>query len=339
MGLLSRKLVQDDSDNRGNFGNGFNRGPFATPNLPKLEIYVKGTNRINVIPYRIATKNHPRVIAGKAKIGDLDYRLVYFVHSNVGPSKQGVICAKETFGKPCPVCDYKRRMREEGEAERDATKTKIAEDIYPSKKVALVVQDLRADDPKALRQTVLSYALFMRKLEQKQADCEEGGAVINYPDTGVDGSVVNFRASEEKKNGMTYNDYREFAFVARDPEESVDESLVDLAPSLDKGLIVPNYKDVEAILFGEPETEEDEPETAPVPKTTQKVASVVKDDVKVIDENPDNDPPARRRAVPAEPVATECPEGGKFGEDTDTFKKCTKCPLYTQCNAKYETTH
>jgi len=337
MGLLNHKMVKEDAENRNSFGSGVGRGPFAAPSLPKLEIYEKGTNRINIIPYRIATKNHPRVIAGKNKVGDIDYRLVFFVHNNLGPSKQSAICAKETFGKPCAVCDYKNKLKEEAEAERDLAKQEIAKAIYPSKRCAMVVQDFRAEDPKALRFAALSYANFMKPLEQKQADCEEGGAVINYPDTGTDGMVVNFRSSKTSKAGMKFDEFRDFSFAPRDEEEAVDESLVEEAPSLDKGLTIPNYKDVEAMIYGEQPEEAEVEEPTPAAKTSTKAAPKA-EEVKVISENPDDDKPASKTSAKASGDPA-CPEGGKFGADTDSYKKCAKCPHYTACNAKYETTH
>ena len=74
----------------------------------------EGRNRINIIPYVIKTKNHPLVRSKSAEVGDLDYVLDVYTHRGVGPTESTVLCLKETYEKPCPVCELMQKLKEEG---------------------------------------------------------------------------------------------------------------------------------------------------------------------------------------------------------------------------------
>ena len=82
---------------------------------------VEGRNRINIIPYVIKSKNHPLVKKGEFEIGDKDYVMDVYVHRGVGPSEASVLCLKNTYGKPCPICEQSQVLRKQGKEEEKIT--------------------------------------------------------------------------------------------------------------------------------------------------------------------------------------------------------------------------
>ena len=70
----------------------------------------EGKNKIDIIPYEIKTKNDPLVKTGDAKVGDQSYMLDLWIHSNIGPTQAQIICNKENFNKPCPICEQRQQF-------------------------------------------------------------------------------------------------------------------------------------------------------------------------------------------------------------------------------------
>ena len=67
----------------------------------------EGDHIIDIIPY-ITGEMDP---IGKQEEG---YVLEIFVHRDVGAKEGFTICLSETFGKPCPICEEKRRLIKKG---------------------------------------------------------------------------------------------------------------------------------------------------------------------------------------------------------------------------------
>lgn len=64
--------------------------------LPKERNFVK----IDIMPFVAATSNGPQALA----------RFNYYIHRNVGPGFQSVVCPQQQKGLPCPICDYTRGL-------------------------------------------------------------------------------------------------------------------------------------------------------------------------------------------------------------------------------------
>ncbi len=59
--------------------------------------------RLDFMPY-VVGKGNP-----VASEGDEFYERKFFVHKNVGPDEDWVICPAKTFKKPCPICEYLKK--------------------------------------------------------------------------------------------------------------------------------------------------------------------------------------------------------------------------------------
>jgi hypothetical protein len=203
----------------------------------------EGKHRINIIPYTIKSKNHPLVKRGEAEIGEQDYIMDFYVHRGVGPSEKSVLCLKNTYGKPCPICEYAASLRKKGKEEE-------AKALKPSRRAAYNIEDLK--EPGKLKVFETSHYLFEKELIEEARDDEEGG-FIDFADP-EEGMEIKFRASKTTKGNMEFTEFKSFAFEDRD--EPISKELLDAAISFDELLTVPTYEEVEKILYGDDEEED-----------------------------------------------------------------------------------
>lgn len=326
----------------------------------------EGKNRINIIPYEIKTKNHPLVKKGEFEVGDKDYVMDIYTHRGVGPSEATVLCLKDTFGKPCPICEQAQALRKAG-------KEKEAGDLKPSRRVFYNIEDLK--EPGKLKVFEASHYLFEKELIDEARDDEEGG-FTDFADP-EEGKEIKFRCSKVKKNGFEFNEFRSFGFEDRD--EPISDELLESAISFDEIMNVPTYEEVEKIFYGQEDEDSDEEKPSKkskvdeddddeLPKKSSKKYSddedsdedeeekPVKKSKKVEEDSDDDDDdeeeelPKKKTSKKSEPEDEDsdeedekpakkscdkdcgkCPFGHKFGEDTDEFDDCDDCGVWDKC--------
>jgi len=309
----------------------------------------EGRNRINIIPYTIKTKNHPLVKKGEFEVGDKDYVMDVFVHRGVGPSEASVLCLKQTYGKPCPICEQSALLRKQGKEDEAGA-------LKASRRVFYNVQDLK--NPDTLKVFEASHYLFEKELIDEARDDDEGG-FIDFADEET-GKEIKFRCSKTSKGGFEFNEFKSFSFEDRD--DNIPDELLESAISFDEIMNVPTYEEAEKILYGrdddeEDEQQEDEEDEAPAKKKPAKKAVVEDDDEEEqdADEDEEEEPapkkkPAKKPAPveedddeeedePAKPAKKadckgdcgKCPFGHKFGVDTDNFDDCDDCDVWDKC--------
>ena len=284
----------------------------------------EGKHRINIIPYTIKSKNHPLVKSGEAEVGEKDYVLDFYTHRGVGPSEKTVLCLKNTYGKPCPICEYSASLRKAGKEEE-------AKALKPSRRVAYNIEDLK--EPGKLKVFETSHYLFEKELIEEARDDDEGG-FIDFADE-EEGMEIKFRATKVKKGDMEFNEFKSFSFEDRD--KPISKKLLDSAISFDELLTVPTYEEVEKILYGDDEEEpkkpskkskpvedddEDDEEDEPAPKKSAKKKS---------DDDEEDEEPALKSKKKCSGDCPECPFGHKFGKDCDEFGDCDDCDLWDKC--------
>lgn len=280
---------------------------------------------LDIVPYRIASKNHPAVAAGKADIGEEAYSFDFFVHRNVGPGgKYNIICPQETYGRRCPICEQRAAIgREYGFKSKEYAGTS-----YPQHRIIYNVVD--PDDPKEeimifeenfnkFEQPLLIYSAGMAKRQGKNylryGDLSEGYTIFGTV------TMASFKDGEGK--GGNFATYTFTGLEKR--AKPHDLSLIDKAIPFDKYVILRSEEDILHILSGAAEVEE-EPEPEPVqPTYVAAKPEVAKEKA----------PPPK---VEAPVVKDECPvDGGSFGVDYGEFGKvCARCQLYTKCKAAHE---
>jgi hypothetical protein len=301
------------------------------------EFYVpeKGHNKIEILPYEVATKNHP-----KLDKGDLDYVLDVWVHKGIGPSEDNYVCLKKTFGKPCPVCEELALLKKSDDVDD--------EDLDALKPKRRVIYNLFDHNDEKVKVFEVSHFLFEKELlEEALVDSEE---VTVFADP-EEGSTIKFRAKEEEFGGRKYFKYKSFQFLERD--EPIDDDVLEEAIALDSILIVPTYDEVKAALEGrvEDDDEDDEDEEDDAPKRTKtnkkskrKIREEVDEDDDEEEEDEEEEETVRKKKKrkteddeeskkkkSSKKKANGCPHGYCFGKDNDEYDECIKCKKWEEC--------
>ena len=301
----------------------------------------EGRNRINIIPYVIKTKNHPLVKKGEFEVGDKDYVMDIFVHRGVGPSEASVLCLKNTYGKPCPICEQSALLRKQGKEDEAGA-------LKASRRVFYNVQDLK--NPEKLKVFEASHFLFEKELIDEARDDDEGG-FVDFADEET-GKEIKFRCSKVSKGGFEFNEFKSFSF--EDREENIPDELLESAISFDEIMNVPTYEEVEKILFGQDDEDESE-EPAKKPKHSEDDNDLDEDDnekpakksskdneeyesekpikkpAKEVDDEKEDEKPVKTSKEKCKGDCGKCPFGHKFGNDTDNFDDCDDCDVWDKC--------
>lgn len=279
----------------------------------------EGRNRINIIPYTIKTKNHPLVKKGEFEVGDKDYVMDVFVHRGVGPSEVSVLCLKQTYGKPCPICEQSALLRKQGKEDEAGA-------LKASRRVFYNVQDLK--NPDTLKVFEASHYLFEKELIDEARDDDEGG-FIDFADEET-GKEIKFRCSKTSKGGFEFNEFKSFSFEDRD--DNIPDELLESAISFDEIMNVPTYEEAEKILYGrdddeEDEQQEDEEDEAPAKKKPAKKAVVEDDDEEEQDADEDEEEePAPKKKPAKKPAPVEEDDDEEEDEPAPKPAKKAKAP-------------
>ena len=194
-------------------------------------------NMIDIIPWIVATTNHPQ---GLEK-GSLDYILDVHIHFKVGPGERNFICLKYTFGKKCPICEEYVTKKEEGESKE------VLERYKPSRRAIYNIID-KNEEEKGIQLFEASYAYFEKELNEEiqvQFD-QEGKEAPTIVDLD-EGMTVQFRAAKDKYMGHEFNKYKSFNFLEREP---YPQDILDDVYPLDKLLVIPTYDEVRDAFLG-----------------------------------------------------------------------------------------
>ena len=273
----------------------------------------EGRNRINIIPYTIKSKNHPLVKKGEFEVGDKDYVMDIFVHRGVGPSEASILCLKNTYGKPCPICEQSALLRKQGKEDEAGA-------LKPSRRVFYNVQDLK--NPDVLKVFEASHYLFEKELIDEARDDEEGG-FVDFADE-ESGKEIKFRCSKTSKGGFEFNEFKSFSFEDRD--ENIPDKLLESAISFDEIMNVPTYEEAEKILYGRDEdndSEDDEEEDeVPAKKSSKKAVAKDEDD----DDADDEEEPAPKKTAKKKTAVEEDDEDEDLDKDEEEEEKPAKKP-------------
>ena len=313
MGMFDQNQYQDEFDTRDDFKNTGNKKDSYKSPLPEYTPSVDKLNRINIIPFKIGSRNHQAVIRGKAKIGDWHWVFSYFEHSGIGASRSSHVCLDATFGLECETCTQRWAARDRGDDKGEGMLREKRKSVY-------LVQDLNSDDPKQLRIFRVSYPLFTKEMDEEANACLNGAPPINYAEPGLDGKVVAFRGYMEKFGKGEYMKFKKFDFLDREPEDAVTQDVLDKALPIDKFLIVPTPDEVKQLFYGGAVGDVDytQEQGTPAQSASYNMRSQ-----------------ATQEATQTGATGDQCPYGHAFGVDTDKYRKdCSQCKAYDLCNAK-----
>jgi hypothetical protein len=284
---------------------------------------------LDIIPFKIASKNFPAVAQGKAEIGEEAYAMDFWVHRGVGPGKKyNVICPQETYGQRCPICEQRdaigRQYGWKSSEFKDAPKGPAHRIIY---------NVIKSDDDKEelmvleenfnhFEQPLLTFSAAKAKRQGKNflrfGDLAEGYSIY---------ATVMMKLFSSDDGAGTYATYS-FTDIEKRAKPH-NPALVNETIPFDKYVIRMSEEEIQRIISGEAAEEE---EAAPVASVSHPVEGNV----------PEGTWTATAAATPpvvAPPPAAEpdpiCPVGGEFGKECGDFGKvCSRCAHWTKCKAK-----
>jgi hypothetical protein len=277
----------------------------------------KDKNFIDIMPWRISQTwyKNLRTRSGdvtKLDVEDVDYKLEVARHSNVGPSKDHLLCLREAFGKSDPICEdmfAEYQKRKDGNKEFSAEKAK---QLQPSWRCFYIVYDYDDQNKGFQLWGDVSYELFEKYLlDEMKIAIDEGGLVV--PWDLLDGRSVEFKGREKKLGPNSFIEAEGIVFHKRD---SYSEGVIDKLPSLDSALIILTYEQIRAVHYGLDHDGDEEIEQERIQEKEEK---------KTV---PDQQVRTRSRGTEVTPLPqrvstdAECPAGGKFGYDCNKIKVC-----------------
>jgi len=308
---------------------------------------------MDIMPYLVSDKRHPDKDEENeiATPGTYWYKRPFKTHRGVGANNETVVCPT-TFGKKCPICEYRDKLRKEGADDEEIKVTKTSErNLY-----AVFIKNNKSNKSNKLFLLDTSDYLFQETFEEQLKDYDE---FETFPDH-QSGSTLRVTFAEDSFGGNKYAKPTRFDFVKR--KEQYDDEILEQIPDLDKCFKILSYDDLKAKFLettnDEDDEDQDDDEIKPSKSKKTSGKKVVEEDEdededqdedelededdedededEPNDEDEDEDePPARKRKVTSTkkiaPKTLVCKFGHKFGVSTDKFDDCEDCKIWHDC--------
>ena len=257
---------------------------FGHLNLPKgLNMFKEEPGSrvsLDIMPYVVKVNNHPDKDEeyGIAVPGELWYKRPYWLHRNIGPDNQSIVCPS-SIGQKCPICEYRAQLLKDG-ADWNDDSVKALKPSMRNLYVVIPKGNKKYDEVPYIWD--ISQFLFQAKLNEEIGENEE---YESFPDL-EEGLTLQIRFSEESFGQNKFADTSRIDFIER--KKPYKESILDTIPCLDDLIDIPSYKTVEAMFFGgmDKDEAEDEEDEKPVKKAPRKPAPVEEDDEEEEDDVP-----------------------------------------------------
>jgi hypothetical protein len=305
---------------------------FGDTKVDFFQIKKADTYAIDILPFTIATKNHPHVVSKDKEVGDKIHILDYWVHRNVGAKKVTITCPLATYGKPCPICEEFDKIKQAKGWDAPETKAAATSGLKPVRRVMYNVIDVD-EEKETLRIFDVSWWLFCKELtETAEVRAHRSGKEwLDY--AGVEKAeealtIEFFTVSEKTNNGECWK-FKSFNFLKR---ESSHKGITPIA--LDKYIILKSYDEIQQLFFMGEEEDHDQEEAVSGEAAAKDEAPTRRHSREEAEE------PAPRRSRRTEEEAPakgdpECPAGMTFGKDFDSDDKCDDCEVYSDCKVAF----
>lgn len=314
-------------------------GLFPTIFDPSMEIpswkCKPDKHEIDMIPYKVG-KYDP-----KLDKGDTSFHLDIYVHYNVGPANEPMICPLRTQKKTkenCPICEYiKNLYNQMGEdAREDERIKKIIGKLKAKRRVLynIICYDSKEEEKKGIQVWDASHFAFHHDLVEAAENPKEGGN-ISFADPDV-GKTIYFKREGSKQEDTRFSGIK---FYERDYK--IPDRVLDQVFTLDEIVQWPTYDDIKKAFYaGQSELEDDRREPEPDRGTRRRFEDDSPEESRTTrkgkrfeeEEENDRSPRGRRGGEPGE---LECPHsGGHFGnpDEIDNYRECLKCLIYKECD-------
>jgi len=210
-----------------------------------------GSYRLEFLPYVV--KSNPY-----AKAGELHFERTYFIHRNIGPNNEWCICLAKTYGKPCPICEYRSKLTKDPSSDEETVKA-----LAPAERQLFVVVEGSSYDQKLIWD--VSHHLFGKQLDNKIQNSDEEDGYDLFADVEEGKTVrVSFKQSDQGKWLETID------IEFKDRRKPLPSSVFEDVPCLDDMLKPMSYDKMKALLL---QIEEDGDDESPKKSKTSKKSS------------------------------------------------------------------
>jgi len=239
MSLVERAkaAAKKQAEHKGGGNSFYNKAWKPTKGLPSLKVELtppdgQRTN-LRVVPYTITD---PRNNPDCEDVGVQWFKRRYWVHK-VGIDGIRVCCLARTFGKPCPVCQHRRKLQSEGAPDD------LLRKFNSSERELFNVYDYGT---KTLRLYDASTFLFGDSLRKEANDPANENADM-YVSPDKDGMILSCRW-----DAGTMKDTIKLGSVKFVPAKTaIPQEILDKAEDLDKILIELPTEEIIALMDGE----------------------------------------------------------------------------------------
>jgi len=314
---------------------------------------------MDILPYLVKDKNHPDKDKDKgvAVEGSYWFKRPFKFHRNIGAKNSSEICL-QSFGKKCPICEYRDKLKKDDSADEDTIKG-----LKPSERNLYAVVITKINGKKQERKLQLfefSDYLFQEKFVEQLEDKPE---FETFPNP-YEGTSISVKFAETNLGGNKFAEPTRFDFEAR--TKQYDDDFIDEIPCLDECLRVLTYDELKAKFMESDDIEteeEEEEEEKPVKKGKKPVSKPEPeeedeeeeddeeeeeeeeedDEEEDDDEEEEEEPTPRKRKTAVEnkkkpeikkgKKELSCPHNYRFGKGTNKYDECEDCEVWNECYA------
>lgn len=299
-------------DNSGKFGNIFRK------DLKEVTFFKLSNDEhyIDIIPY-LAGPNNPKLAEGEP-----GYFLDIWIHRSVGVNENSYVCMQRSYNKPCPICEYQKKLKERQEEEGDELEDEIKA-LNPTRRAIynIVCRTSAKEEKKGVQVWEVAHFSFEKELAER-AKKKKGGGFIPFADPD-EGKTISFRVT---KAGT--RDVKISAIEFEDRDTAISDEELESAHCLDELIELPDEEELKSIFFGKINKEEEEEEERPRARNKAKEAEEEKPRRRRNKEEEEEDVPDPEELSDGD---DECPFDGTFGEDHDSLRACKKCDKWDEC--------
>lgn len=228
-----------------------------------------GTFRLDFVPFTAGMGNP------FADEGSDTYERTYWVHRGIGANNGTYCCLARTFGKPCPVCEYRGQLLKDGGEDHE----KVADSLKPKERQLFAVWD-HADKEKGVQVWDFPWWNFGKHLDNKIRNSDEEEGYEYFASSSIRGKTLKIGATEDSGGEYKFINCADIEF--KDRREALPDVIVDSCPCLDTIPVEMPYADLKKILLQAPEEKDEETSSrnrkAPATKKSSKKPPVDEDE-------------------------------------------------------------
>jgi len=243
-------------------------------------------HELDFIPWEIEEEPNVPKYNG-LKEGEVAHCIDVYVHQSVGPNNDRYICPQRNYGLPCPICEERDELLDEG---YDYQHPKVKATGASRRCIYNVWVHDSLKEQKVGPQVWEVAHWFIEKHISSLARNAKRGTYVPFADPD-EGKTFSFTKSGKQRN----TEYTGLKFVDRD--EPIPDEIVDSAYAIEKYLYLPTYEEMkESFEAGkvqqekkegtEPEPDKEEkPEPKEEPKQEEKEEEeneITKEDVEAL---------------------------------------------------------